>query len=147
MGMMKEFKEFAIKGNLVDTAIAFVMGAAFGKIVSAFVDGLVMPLVGVLTGGADFSTLEYTLKDKVEAVKDAAGNVTTAEVAAVTLKYGAFITVVIDFAIVAFVMFLVIKAINKMKKKEAEAPAAPPAPVEPTASEKLLMEIRDALKK
>ncbi len=144
MGMLKEFKEFAIKGNLVDTAIAFVMGAAFGKIVSAFVDGMVMPLVGMLTGGVDFSKLEYTLKDKIDAVKDAAGKVTTPEVAAVTVKYGAFITVVIDFTIVAFVMFLVIKAINKMKKKEAEAPAAPPAP---SATETLLAEIRDALKK
>lgn len=144
MGMLKEFKEFAIKGNLVDTAIAFVMGAAFGKIVSAFVDGMVMPLVGMLTGGVDFSKLEYTLKDKIDAVKDAAGKITTPEVAAVTVKYGAFITVVIDFTIVAFVMFLVIKAINKMKKKEAEAPAAPPAP---SATETLLAEIRDALKK
>lgn len=144
MGMLKEFKEFAIKGNLVDTAIAFVMGAAFGKIVSAFVDGMVMPLVGMLTGGVDFSKLEYTLKDKIDAVKDAAGKVTTPEVAAVTVKYGAFITVVIDFTIVAFVMFLVIKAINKMKKKEAEAPTAPPAP---SATETLLAEIRDALKK
>lgn len=142
--MLKEFKEFAIKGNLVDTAIAFVMGAAFGKIVSAFVDGMVMPLVGMLTGGVDFSKLEYTLKDKIDAVKDAAGKITTPEVAAVTVKYGAFITVVIDFTIVAFVMFLVIKAINKMKKKEAEAPAAPPAP---SATETLLAEIRDALKK
>lgn len=142
--MLKEFKEFAIKGNLVDTAIAFVMGAAFGKIVSAFVDGMVMPLVGMLTGGVDFSKLEYTLKDKIDAVKDAAGKVTTPEVAAVTVKYGAFITVVIDFTIVAFVMFLVIKAINKMKKKEAEAPTAPPAP---SATETLLAEIRDALKK
>ena len=142
--MLKEFKEFAIKGNLVDTAIAFVMGAAFGKIVSAFVDGMVMPLVGMLTGGVDFSKLEYTLKDKIDAVKDAAGKVTTPEVAAVTVKYGAFITVVIDFTIVAFVMFLVIKAINKMKKKQEEAPAAPP---EPSSTDKLLMEIRDSLKK
>ena len=144
MGMIKEFKEFAIKGNLVDTAIAFVMGAAFGKIVSAFVDGMVMPLVGMLTGGVDFSKLEYVLKAKVDAVKDAAGKITTPEVAAVSVKYGAFITVVIDFTIVAFVMFMVIKAINKMKKKEEEAPAAAPAP---TATETLLAEIRDALKK
>lgn len=144
MGMLKEFKEFAVKGNLVDTAIAFVMGAAFGKVVSSFIEGIVMPLVGMLTGGVDFSKLEYTLKDKVDAVKDAAGKVTSPEVAAVTVKYGAFITVIIDFTIVAFVMFLVIKALNKMKKKEAEAPAAPP---EPSSTDKLLAEIRDALKK
>ena len=144
MGMLKEFKEFAVKGNLVDTAIAFVMGAAFGKVVSSFIEGIVMPLVGMLTGGVDFSKLEYTLKDKIDAVKDAAGKVTTPEVAAVTVKYGAFITVIIDFTIVAFVMFLVIKALNKMKKKQAEAPAAP---AEPSSTDKLLAEIRDALKK
>lgn len=144
MGMLKEFKEFAIKGNLVDTAIAFVMGAAFGKIVSAFVDGMVMPLVGMLTGGVDFSKLEYTLKAKVDAVKDTAGAVVTPEVAAVTVKYGAFVTVLIDFIIVAFVMFMVIKAINKMKKKQEEAPAALPAP---SSTDILLAEIRDALKK
>ncbi len=147
MGMFKEFKEFAIKGNLIDTAVAFVMGAAFGKIVSAFVDGMVMPLVGMLTGGVDLSKLEYTLKHKADAVKDAAGAIVTPEVAAVTVKYGAFITVVIDFAIVAFVMFMVIKAINKMKRKEAEVAAAAPAPAEPTETEKLLAEITDALKK
>lgn len=144
MGMLKEFKEFAVKGNLVDTAIAFVMGAAFGKVVSSFIEGIVMPLVGMLTGGVDFSKLEYTLKDKIDAVKDTAGKVTTPEVAAVTVKYGAFITVIIDFTIVAFVMFLVIKALNKMKKKQAEAPAAP---AEPSSTDKLLAEIRDALKK
>lgn len=147
MGIVQEFKEFAIKGNLIDTAVAFVMGAAFGKIVSAFVDGMVMPLVGMLTGGVDLSKLEYTLKHKADAVKDAAGAIVTPEVAAVTVKYGAFITVVIDFAIVAFVMFMVIKAINKMKRKEAEVAAAAPAPAEPTETEKLLAEIRDALKK
>jgi large conductance mechanosensitive channel len=142
--MLKEFKEFAVKGNLVDTAIAFVMGAAFGKVVSAFIEGMVMPLVGMLTGGVDFSKLEYVLKPKVDAVKDAAGKVLTPEAAAVSIKYGAFITVIIDFIIVAFVMFLVIKAINKMKKKQEEAPAAP---VEPSSTDKLLAEIRDALKK
>jgi large conductance mechanosensitive channel len=144
MGMLKEFKEFAIKGNLVDTAIAFVMAAAFGKIVTAFIEGIVMPLVGMLTGGVDFSKMEYVLKAKIDAVKDAAGKITTPEVAAVTVKYGAFITVVFDFTIVAFVMFMVIKTINKMKKKEAQAPVAP---AEPSSTDKLLTEIRDALKK
>ncbi len=142
--MLKEFKEFAIKGNLVDTAIAFVMGAAFGKVVSSFIDGMVMPLVGQLLGGVDFNNLKKVLTPAIAEVKDAAGKVVTPAVAEVSVKYGAFITVVIDFLIVAFVMFMVIKSINKMKKKELEAPAAP---AEPSSTDKLLMEIRDSLKK
>jgi large conductance mechanosensitive channel len=138
MGMIKEFKEFAIKGNLVDMAIAVVMGAAFGKVVSAFIDGMVMPAVGMLTGGADFKDLKKVLTPEV---KDAAGKVTTPEIA---IKWGAFINVAIEFFIVALVMFMVIKAINKMKKQAEEAPVAAPAP---TATETLLAEIRDALKK
>jgi len=141
MGMMKEFKEFAMRGSLVDTAVAFVMGAAFGKVVSGFVDGIVMPLVGMLTSGVDFKELKYVLKAGVAESKDAAGGVIAA-VPEVAVKYGAFITVIIDFIIVAFVIFMVIKAINKMKKAE---PA--PAPAGPTEDQKLLMEIRDALKK
>ncbi len=137
MGMMKEFKEFAMKGNLVDMAIAFVMGGAFGKVVSAFIDGMVMPAVGMLTGGVNFDDKVVVLK---EASKDEAGK----EIAAVVVKYGHFITVAVEFTIIAFVMFMVIKAINKMKKKEAEAPAAP---AEPSSTDKLLAEIRDALKK
>jgi len=144
MGMIKEFKEFAIKGNLIDTAVAFVMGAAFGKVVSSFIDGMVMPLVGQLVGGVDFNNLKKVLTPAVAEVKDAAGKVVTPAVAEVSVKYGAFITVVIDFLIVAFVMFMVIKAINKMKKKEVEAPTAP---AEPSSTDKLLIEIRDALKK
>lgn len=143
MSFIKEFKEFAIRGNLIDTAVAFVMGAAFGKIVSAFVDGMVMPLVGMFTGGVDFSQLKWVLKPEVVAGEDAAGN-TIASVAEVSVKYGAFLTYIIDFIIVALVVFLVIKAINKIKKKETEAPAAP---VEPSSTDKLLMEIRDSLKK
>jgi large conductance mechanosensitive channel len=144
MGMIKEFKEFAIKGNLIDTAVAFVMGAAFGKVVSSFIDGMVMPLVGQLVGGVDFNNLKKVLTPAIAEVKDAAGKVVTPAVAEVSVKYGAFITVVIDFLIVAFVMFMVIKAINKMKQKEAAAPAAP---AEPSSTDKLLMEIRDSLKK
>ena len=144
MGMLKEFKDFAVRGNLVDTAVAFVMGAAFGKIVSSFVDGMVMPLVGMLTGGIDFSQMKLVLKEGSAAVKDAAGKVITPEVADVSVKYGAFLTNVIDFIIVAFAVFMVIKAINRTKKKEEAAPAAPPAP---SATEQLLMEIRDSLKK
>ena len=132
MGMMKEFKEFAMRGSLVDTAVAFVMGAAFGKIVSAFVDGIVMPVVGLLTSGQDFSQLKYILKEA------------TADKSEVAIMYGTFLTVILDFVIVAFAVFMVIKALNASKKKEAAAPAAPPAP---SNEEKLLMEIRDALKK
>lgn len=141
--MLKEFKEFALKGNLVDMAIAFVMGAAFNKIVSAFVQGMVMPLVGLLTSGKDFTKLVWTIKEGAAEVKDASGAVVTAAVDPVTVKYGEFITVAIDFIIVAFVMFMIVKGINKMKRKQAEAPAAPPAP---TKEEVLLSEIRDLLK-
>ncbi len=125
MGMISEFKEFALKGNLVDIAVGMVMGAAFGKITTAFVDGMVMPLVGLLTSGKDFSKLEGTLKPGTKEIIDVNGNVATEALAPVVVKYGQFITVTIDFIIVAFVMFLVIKAINKMKRKSEEAPAAP----------------------
>jgi len=142
MAFIKEFKEFAIRGNLVDTAVAFVMGASFGKIVTAFVDGIVMPLVGMLTGGVDFNDKKLILKDAVAEVKEA-GKVVVKAVPEVSVKYGTFITNLIDFIIVAFAVFLVIKAINKMKKKQEEAPAAAP---EPSSTDKLLMEIRDSLK-
>jgi len=135
MGMLKEFKEFAMKGNLVDIAVAFVMGAAFNKVVSAFTGGLIAPLVGMLTG-KDLSQNKWVIKAEV---KDAAGVVTQPEVA---LLWGSFLTAVIDFLIVAFVMFLIIKGINSLRKKE------PPPPPAPTAEEILLLrEIRDALKK
>lgn len=142
--MMKEFRDFAMKGNLVDIAVAFVMGAAFGKIVTSFVDGIVMPLVGMLTGGINFNDKLWVLKDAIPEVKDAAGKITTPAVAQVAVKYGAFITNVLDFIIVAFCVFLIIKAINKTKKEE---PAAAPKPAEPSATDKLLAEIRDSLKK
>jgi len=144
MGMLKEFKEFAVKGNLVDIAVAFVMGATFGKIVTSFVDGIVMPLAGMLTGGVNFNDKVIVLKEPIEAVKDAAGKVVTPAVAEVSIKYGAFITNLFDFIVVAFAVFLVIKAINKMKKAEAAAPATPPAT---SNTDKLLEEIRDALTK
>ncbi|HEU4719100.1 MAG TPA: large-conductance mechanosensitive channel protein MscL [Bacteroidia bacterium] len=137
MGFIKEFKEFAMKGNLVDMAVAFVMGGAFGKVVSSFIDGMIMPVVGKLTTGVDFNAMKYVLS---EATYDASGKIVKAEA---SIKYGAFITVIIDFILVAFVMFMVVKAMNRMKKKQAEAPA--PAP-EPTKEELLLTEIRDLLK-
>lgn len=142
MGMLKEFKEFAMRGNLVDIAVAFVMGASFGKIVTSFVDGIVMPVVGMLTGGVDFNDKVLVLKDAVAEVKDASGAVITKAAAEVSIKYGTFITNVLDFIIVAFVVFLVIKGINKMK-----TPEQPAAPAGPTETEKLLAEIRDSLKK
>lgn len=141
MPFIKEFKDFAIRGNLIDTAVAFVMGASFGKIVSAFVDGMVMPLVGMLTGGIDFNDKKWVLKEAIVEVKEA-GNIVVKAVPEVSVKYGSFITNLIDFMIVAFAVFIVIKAINKIKKKEERAITAPP----PSTSEQLLMEIRDALK-
>ena len=136
MGMLSEFREFAVKGNVVDLAVGVVIGAAFGKIVSALVDGIVMPLVGMMLGGVDFSTLAVVLEP---AVIDAATGAET--VPAVLLKYGMFIQTLVDFVIIAFVIFLAVKAINRMKRKEEAAPAAPSAEVV------LLTEIRDALKR
>ncbi|HMS50963.1 MAG: large-conductance mechanosensitive channel protein MscL [Sphingobacteriales bacterium] len=144
MGMISEFKEFALKGNLVDIAVGMVMGAAFGKITTAFVDGMVMPLVGQLIGGVDFSSLKWILTPGVAELKDATGKVVTPAIAEVAVSYGAFIVTLIDFLVVAMVMFMVIKAINKAKNAPPPAPAAPP---EPTATEKLLTEIRDSLKR
>jgi large conductance mechanosensitive channel len=135
MGFIKEFKEFAMKGSLVDIAVAFVMGGAFGKVISSFTDGIVSPLIGMI-GGADLTKNMLELKP---AVLDATGKVVTE---AVNLKWGDFVTAIINFIIVAFVMFLVIKGINKMKKKEEAAP-----PAGPSSTDVLLMEIRDSLKK
>lgn len=144
MSMLKEFKEFAVRGNLIDTAVAFVMGASFGKIVSSFVDGIVMPLVGMLTGGVDFNDKKFVLKDAIDAVNDGAGKIITPAIAEVSIKYGSFITNLLDFIIVAFAVFMVIKGINKMKKEEpalvAEAPVV-------SSTDALLIEIRDSLKK
>ncbi|HET6273883.1 MAG: mscL [Bacteroidetes bacterium] len=131
MSMIKEFKEFAMRGNVVDLAVGIVIGAAFGKIVSSLVGDVIMPPLGLLIGGVDFSNLEIALK----AAADGAP--------AVALRYGAFIQSIFDFAIVAFAIFIVVKAINKLKRKKDEAPAAPPAP---PRQEVLLSEIRDLLK-
>ncbi|MBL7952155.1 MAG: large-conductance mechanosensitive channel protein MscL [Flavobacteriales bacterium] len=134
--MLKEFKEFAMKGNLIDIAVGFVMGAAFTKIVTVFTQNMVAPLISMLTENVRFDQMEWVLRDEVLGPD---GAVATAKVA---VSYGMFLTALIDFIIVAFVMFMVVKAVNKMKKAE---PAA--APAGPTNEEKLLMEIRDALKK
>ena len=134
MGFIKEFKDFAMKGSLVDIAVAFVMGAAFGKVISSFTEGILSPLIGMI-GGTDLSKKGWTLK---EAVTDAAGKVINP---ALIVKYGEFLTAIINFIIVAFIMFLVIKGINSMKKKQEAAPAGP------SSTDALLMEIRDSLKK
>jgi large conductance mechanosensitive channel len=139
--MLKEFKEFALKGNLVDTAIAFVMGAAFGKVVTAFVEKCFAPITGLLMGGIDLADKKFVLKDAVAEMKDAAGAVTVPGSAELAIEWGGFITATIDFLVVAFVMFMIIKMMNKMKK---EAPAEAPAP---TPSESLLQEIVNELKK
>jgi large conductance mechanosensitive channel len=133
MSMLKEFKEFAMKGNVVDLAVAVVIGGAFGKIVTSFVNDVIMPPIGVLMGGADFSDLKVVLKAATE------------EVEAVTLNYGSFINTLVDFIIVAFAIFMVIKGINSTKKKKEAAP--PPPPPGPTKEETLLTEIRDLLAK
>jgi large conductance mechanosensitive channel len=129
--MMKEFKEFAMRGNVVDMAVGIIIGGAFGKIVSSFVADVIMPPIGLLLGNVTFTDLAVTLKE-------ASGGA-----AAVTLRYGNFIQTVVDFLIVAFAIFMAIKAMNSLKKKQEEAPAAPPPP-SPEAT--ILAEIRDMLK-
>lgn len=141
MGFIKEFKQFALKGNLVDIAVAFVMGGAFGKVVSTFTEKLIAPLIGLLTGGSNFYDKKLVLKSEVNEVVDPSGKVIVAHGDEVALEWGAFVTVIIDFIIVAFVMFLIIKGINALKKKEETAPA----PLSKT--DELLTEIRDTLKK
>lgn len=131
MSFIQEFKQFAMKGNVVDMAVGIIIGAAFGKIVSSFVGDMIMPPLGLLIGGVDFSALAVTLKAASEGA------------AAVTLNYGKFIQTVFDFTIVALAIFIAIKAMNKLKQAEE---AAPPAPPEPSAEAKLLSEIRDLLK-
>jgi len=131
IGMLSEFKAFAVKGNVVDMAVGIIIGAAFGKIVSSFVGDVVMPPLGLLIGGVDFSDLAITLK------------AAEGDVPAVVLAYGKFIQTVVDFIIVAFAIFMGVKAINKLKREEAVAPTTPPVP---TPQETLLTEIRDLLK-
>ena len=132
MKVLQEFKQFAMRGNVMDMAIGIIIGAAFGKIISSIVSDVIMPPIGLLLGGVDFSNLAVTLKEGSEGVQP------------VLLKYGVFINTVIDFLIIAFAIFMVVKGINAMKKKEEEKPSAPPIP---TKSEILLEEIRNELRK
>ena len=139
--MLKEFKEFAMKGNVMDMAIGIIIGGAFGKIVASFVADVLMPPLGLLIGGVNFQDLKIVL---TEAVLDASGAETAA---AVSINYGNFIQVTFDFIIIAFAIFMMVKAMNSAKKKEEAAPAAPAAPPAPSNEEVLLSEIRDLLKK
>ncbi len=133
MGIFKEFKQFALKGNVVDLAVAVVIGGVFGKIVTSLVNDVIMPPIGLLLGGVDFSELKIVMKKAAE------------EADAVTLNYGAFVNTIVDFLIIAGAVFLLVKLLNKTKKKEAPAP--PPAAPAPTKEELLLTEIRDLLAK
>ncbi|MCB0699156.1 MAG: large conductance mechanosensitive channel protein MscL [Chitinophagales bacterium] len=143
MGLWSDFKKFAVKGNVMDLAVAVVIGGAFGKIVSALVNDIIMPFISMLTGGGKFTDNFLVLKPGKEGdvyqtlaqAKEAGANV---------LSYGNFVQTIVDFVIIAFSIFMVIRVMEKMKKKEEEKPAAPPAP---SSTDKLLMEIRDALKK
>jgi len=138
--MLNEFKEFAMRGNVVDMAVGIVIGGAFGKIVSSFVNDVIMPPIGMLMGNVDFTNLFIDISGQGFTSLAAAE-----EAGAAVIKYGVFINTVLDFVIVAFAIFMVIRAMNKMKKAEEEAP--PPAPPEPSDEAKLLAEIRDALQK
>ena len=131
MSILKEFKEFAVKGNAIDMAVGIIIGASFGKIISSLVADVIMPPIGVLIGGVDFTKLAFVLKEA------------SGDVHAVTLNYGNFIQSIVDFTIIAFAIFMVVKLMNKIKKQHE---AAPVAPSEPTKEELLLTEIRDLLK-
>ncbi len=135
MSMISEFKDFAMRGNVVDMAVGIVIGAAFGKIVSSFVSDVLMPPIGLLMGGVDFRDLAFVLKDAV------------GETAAVSIRYGSFIQTVIDFVIIAFAIFMVIKAMNAAKKPEAAPEPEPEPEPAPSAEEVLLGEIRDLLRR
>jgi large conductance mechanosensitive channel len=137
--MLKEFKEFAMKGNVVDLAVGVIIGAAFGAIVNSLVGDVIMPIIGAITGGLDFSNYFTPLAKSVTA-----GNLADAKKQGAVLAWGSFLTLTLNFLIVAFVLFLVIRAMNQFKRKEEAAPAAP---AKPSREEELLTEIRDLLKK
>ncbi|MGC8864443.1 MAG: large-conductance mechanosensitive channel protein MscL [Bacteroidales bacterium] len=140
MSIIKEFKAFAMRGNVVDMAVGIIIGGAFGKIVSSLVNDVIMPPIGLLVGGVNFTDIKITIK---EAVTAADGSI----VPAVTLNLGSFIQTLVDFTIIAFAIFLMIKGMNALNRKKNEEPAAPAPPPQPSNEEKLLAEIRDLLKK
>jgi large conductance mechanosensitive channel len=135
MKILNEFKTFAMKGNVIDMAVGVIIGAAFGKIVTSIVNDIIMPPIGLLVGGANFAELKYVMKEAV------------GETPAVSINYGNFLQVTLDFLIIAFSIFMIIKVMNTAKKKETAEPVTPPAPPAPTKEELLLTEIRDLLKK
>jgi large conductance mechanosensitive channel len=139
MKILNEFKDFAMKGNVIDLAVGIIIGAAFGKIISSVVSDVIMPPIGLLVGGIDFKDIAISMKDAV--VDPATGNIVKA---AVTLKIGSFIQTIVDFTIVAFAIFMLIRGINRISRKKADTPPPPPGP---TKEEELLTEIRDLLKK
>lgn len=145
MGMVKEFKEFAVKGNVVDMAVGIIIGGAFGTIVKSLVSDVIMPPIGLALGGVDFADLFVTLKDGANAAGPYATLLDAQAAGAVTINYGMFANNVISFVIVAFAVFMLVKSINKLKREEPPAPTPPPA--EPPEDIKLLREIRDSLKK
>jgi large conductance mechanosensitive channel len=142
--MFNEFKKFIAKGNVLEMAVGLIMALYFGGIVKSLVDDIIMPPIGLLLGGIDFSQLKVVIQKAVPAVMDGTGQIVSADVAEVSINYGNFINTIITFLIVAFAVFLLIKGYNNLRKKEEEKPAAPPAP---TKEETLLTEIRDLLKK
>ena len=141
MGIIREFKDFIMKGNVVDMAVGIIIGAAFGAVVKSLVDNVMMPPIGYLMGGIDFSSFAYEIAPATAAVKDAAGVITTPEKPAIILKYGAFLNSIIALIIQGLAVFSIVKIMNQMHRKQEAAPAAPPADVQ------LLTEIRDLLKK
>lgn len=141
MSIFKEFKEFAMRGNVIDMAVGVIIGAAFGKIVSSLVDDIIMPLIGVATGGMNFTDYKWVIQKAV--VDGTTQEVLTPEV---TMNWGTWVQTIVDFLIVAFCIFIAIKAMNQLKRKQAEAPAEPAPAPEPTKEEQLLTEIRDLLK-
>ena len=142
MGMMKEFKSFAMRGNVLDLAVAVIIGGAFGKIITSFVNDVLMPPIGLLLGNRDFGNMRIILKYAQDAITEG-DQIITPAIAEVSIRYGAFVNTILDFLIVAFSIFMVVKAYNRLKKKEEAKPAAPPAI---TKEEVLLTEIRDILK-
>lgn len=142
--MLKEFREFALRGNVLDMAVGIVIGAAFGTIVQSLVNDVIMPPIGLLLGGVDFSELFLVLREGTVAAPYQTVAAAT-EAGAVTINYGLFVNAVVSFLIVAFALFMVVRGFNRLRRKEEE-PAAPPAPPEPTKEEILLTEIRDLLK-
>jgi len=142
--VLKEFKEFAVKGNVLDMAVGIIIGAAFGTIVRSLVDDVIMPPIGLMLGGVDFTELFITLSPG-EVAGPYATLAAAQEAGAVTINYGLFINTIIAFLIVAWVVFMVVRSFNRMKRAEEAAPEAPPPPPEPSAEERLLAEIRDLL--